>query len=352
MISQRRLPRSMVSHLKLATVGTGYFAQFHYEAWRRIKNVNLVGLCTLDNTMGRNIADRFGIETVHGDVGDMLDAVEPDLIDIATPPSTHLRFIEAAVARGVAVICQKPFTESLTQAEEATVMAEAADVPLIVHENFRFQPWYCQARKMLDEGVLGEVYQISFRMRPGDGQGPKAYLDRQPYFQNMDRFLVHETAIHFIDVFRYLIGEISSVYADLVRYNPAIVGEDAGYIVFGFKNGARGLFDGNRLVDHTAENRRLTMGEMMIEGSTAVLRLDGNGNIFLRKNGYNVETAIEYDWEDRGFAGDSVYMLLRHAVEHVRTGAPAMNTARDYLINLKIEDAVYQSSESGIKVDF
>ena len=94
----------MVSHLKLATVGTGYFAQFHYEAWSRIKNVNLVGLCTLDNTMGRNIADRFDVETVHDDVADMLDAVEPDLLDIATPPSTHLRFIEAAVARGGAQV--------------------------------------------------------------------------------------------------------------------------------------------------------------------------------------------------------------------------------------------------------
>ena len=92
------------------------------------------------------------------------------------------------------------------------------------------------------------------------------------------------------------------------------------------------------------------MGEMLIEGSEAVLRLDGDGNIYLRKHGYDLDLPVDYDWENRGFAGDSVYMLLRHVVEHVRVGAPAMNTARDYLRNLRIEDAVYRSSESGAKV--
>jgi predicted dehydrogenase len=166
----------------------------------------------------------------------------------------------------------------------------------------------------------------------------------------MERFLVHETAIHFVDVFRYLMGEVESVYADLTRFNPAIRGEDSGYIVFQFRNGARGLFDGNRLVDHAAKNRRLTMGEMLIEGSEAVLRLDGDGHMFLRKHGDDVEVDVEYDWQNKGFAGDSVCMTLRHVVQHVLAGAPAMNTAREYLTNLRIEEAIYHSSESGARV--
>ena len=128
----------MARRLKLATVGTGYFAEFHFEAWSRIENVDLVGLCTLDGAKGRTIADRFDVDTVHGDVADMLDAVKPDLLDIVTPPPTHRQFIETAVLRGVAVVCQKPFTENLAEAEEMTVLAEAKGVPLIVHEIFVF----------------------------------------------------------------------------------------------------------------------------------------------------------------------------------------------------------------------
>ena len=87
----------------------------------------------------------------------MLDAVKPDLLDIVTPPPTHRQFIETAVLRGVAVVCQKPFTENLAEAEEMTALAEAKGIPLIVQENFRFQPWHRQASKILDKGTLGEI---------------------------------------------------------------------------------------------------------------------------------------------------------------------------------------------------
>ena len=61
---------------------------------------------------------------------------------------------------------------------------------------------------MIDQKIIGEPFQITVRMRPGDGQGKNAYLNRQPYFQKMERFLIHETGIHFIDLFRHFFGEI------------------------------------------------------------------------------------------------------------------------------------------------
>ena len=59
--------------------------------------------------------------------------------------------------------------------------------------------------------------------------------------------------IHWIDTFRFLMGEVAAVTARLRRINPAIAGEDAGIIVFEFAGGATGLFDGNRLNDHVAD---------------------------------------------------------------------------------------------------
>ncbi len=103
-----------------------------------------------------------------------------------------------------------------------------------MHENFRWQPWYREAKRLIDSGTLGTLHSIAFRLRPGDGQGLDAYLDRQPYFQRMPRFLVFETAIHWIDTFRFLLGEVEAVAARLRRINPAIDGEDAGYIIFEF----------------------------------------------------------------------------------------------------------------------
>ena len=68
-----------------------------------------------------------------------------------------------------------------------------------------------------------------------------------------------------------------------------------------FENGMRGLFDGNRLSDHVAFDRRLTIGEMLIEGSNGTLRLNGDGEIFYRKFSENKEKKI-ISLIDSGFA--------------------------------------------------
>ena len=85
--------------------------------------------------------------------------------------------------------------------------------------------------------------------------------------------------------FRYLLGEVEAVSARLRRLNPAIAGEDCAHIVFEFGDGCTGLFDGNRLNDHVADNPLLTMGEMWLEGERGVLRLDGQACLWFKPHG-------------------------------------------------------------------
>lgn len=220
----------MQGKLRIATVGTGYFSQFHYNAWQHLMEegrVELTAVCNRTLPRAQEFAERFGFETAYGDLSEMLDQVKPDLLDIITPPPTHPEYVRAAVDRGIAAICQKPFTPSLADAESLVAYIEDKSGKVAIHENFRFQPWYGKLRQLIDHGAIGEPYQVTFKLRPGDGQGREAYLSRQPYFQQMERFLVHETAIHLIDTFRYLFGEMTGVYAQLRRLNPAIAGRTA-----------------------------------------------------------------------------------------------------------------------------
>ncbi len=338
------------STLKVVTIGAGYFARFHHDAWSRASQATLTAICDIDRGKAEAAAKEVGVDTVYDDPEEMLTRERPDLVDIATPPATHRDLVALAAGLGIDVVCQKAFTRSLAEARETVAAAEAAGVTLTVHENFRFQPWFREIRRLLDEGALGELYSAAFRLRPGDGQGPRAYLDRQPYFQGMERFLIHETGIHFIDTFRFLCGDCEAVYAELRRLNPVIAGEDAGVFLMSHAGGARSLFDGNRLSDHIAENRRLTMGELLVEGSAGGLRLDGDGRLFRRDFGSNEERPHPYHWEKRGFAGDSVLALQQHVVAHLLHGAPLENSGSAYLANLEIEDAVYRSAASGQRI--
>ncbi len=336
----------MNNKIRIAIVGTGYFSKYHFDAWKRLR-VKIVAICSLNENEAYFYSKKFNYCPTYTNFKKMLDEIDIDFVDIIIPPKDHLKFIKIASKNNVNVICQKPFTNSYSEALQAVNFTNKNNILLIIHENFRFQPWYIKIKKILENNLLGELYQVNFRMRPGDGQGKDAYLNRQPYFQKMERFLIRETAIHFIDVFRFLFGEIETVFASLTKINNYIEGEDSGYVFFKFENGIRGIFDGNRLSDHVARDRRLTIGEMIIEGSNGTLRLNGNGELFKRKFGSNKELKISYKWDNKGFAGDSVFKCQQHILEHYLRGKILFNNANDYLKNLKIEKDIYKSNSLG-----
>jgi len=329
---------------RVAVVGAGYFGRFHLDAWSRMADVTLAGLCERDGARAAEMSAEYGGFPVFDDALAMVRAVRPDIVDITAPPAAHLDLIRMLAPHAPHILCQKPFCGGVAGAREAIAVAEAHGCRLAVHENVRYQPWYRAAKRLMEAGAVGEPYQVTFRLRTGDGQGPEAYLDRQPYFQTMPRFLVHETAIHWIDTFRYLMGEVRDVTAHLRRLNPAIAGEDAALILFGFENGTRGVFDGNRLADHAAPNTRLTMGEMWIEGSGGTLRLDGTGRLWLRAFGDVAETAQDFAWQDRHFGGDCVYLTNRATLDAWRRGAEPETSAARYLRNQEIVEDIYSAA--------
>ena len=333
--------------LRVACVGAGYFSRFHYASWSRLDSVDLVASCNRDIKK----AHATGLPS-YDDLSSMLVEQMPDLLDVILPPVAHAETIRSALAAGIKwIVCQKPFCNNYFEAKIIAAEAKAAGATIIIHENFRFQPWYRAIKTAIDKGKIGRLRQVTFRLRPGDGRGPDAYLERQPYFQDMPKFLIHETGVHLIDTFRFLIGQPVAVYADLRKENSIIAGEDAGYVLFDHKDGVRALFDGNRTLDHSAENLRCTMGEALIEGTSAVISLSGDGSVQLRAFQTQFETMLLPPDTSTGFGGDCVHALQSHVVSGILHRTELENTASDYLIVLETEEAIYRSAKAGRKID-
>ncbi len=190
-------PRNtLTTPLRVAVIGTGYFSGFHYAAWQRMPDVSLVAMHTMDASIGAALAAQYNVAKIYDDVATMLDETGPDLVDIVTPPESHQCLIDICIDRSIAAICQKPFCRDLAEAKRVLKRIQSCQALVVVHENFRFQPWYCHIDHLLKQGILGDPYEITFTIRPGDGQGPLAYLERQPYFQQQHQFLIRETAVH------------------------------------------------------------------------------------------------------------------------------------------------------------
>jgi predicted dehydrogenase len=337
-----------MAELKGVCVGAGYFSHFQYEAWQRIPEVTITALCNRDPTRAQAILDKFGIPKHYTDYREMLETEKPDFVDIITPPPTHLEMCKTAADLGVHVICQKPLAPTFHEARQIVEYTARAGIRFMVHENWRFQPWYREIKRLLNAGAIGDrIHIMTFRSRMGDGWGPNAYLNRQPYFRDYPRLLVYENGVHFIDTYRYLAGEIQRVYAVLKKLNPVIAGEDAGVVTFEFASGATGLWDANRYNESNSSNPRYTFGEFLVDANGGSIRLYHDGRLTLQPLG-QAEREHAYHHENRGFAGDCCHATQRHFVDRMIDGGEFETNGPDYLRTLAVQDAVYRSAERGM----
>src|SRR5262249_20992829 len=132
----------MTAKLRGVGIGAGYFSQFHYDAWARIPEVEIVAVCDRDASRAVATRSQFGIPRRYAAALEAIAAERPDFVDVVTPPASHAEICQAAAERGVHVICQKPLAPTLDEARGMVDLCRAAGVRLMVHENFRFQPWH------------------------------------------------------------------------------------------------------------------------------------------------------------------------------------------------------------------
>src|SRR5436190_6357118 len=262
----------MSQRLRGAMIGCGYFAQFQLQAWKRMEDVELVAATDLDAERARAAAPH-----AYTDDAEMLDRERLDFVDIATRPASHLELVRQTLGRGIPTICQKPMASTWEEGREMARLAGAAKVPLVIHENWRWQPWYREARLLIEDGAIGKPVSYCFRTRQRDGVGESAYT-RQPYFREMPRLLIYETMVHHIDTARFLFGPIDSLYARIRRHNPAIRGEDCALLVVRHTAEVDGVIDGHRFLD--PEPPGPAMGEAWIDGDEAGLRINARGEMF------------------------------------------------------------------------
>jgi predicted dehydrogenase len=332
--------------LKGVGIGAGYFAPFQYEAWTRIPEVDIVALFNRTEERARPIMAQYGVPRYYDDWRRMLDVEKPDFVDIITPPETHGEMCQYAAERRIHIVCQKPLATTLEESQRIVDHARLAGVRFMVHENFRWQPWYRAIKRVQQEGEIGAFVHLNFMMRMGDGWGPDAYLARQPFFRRYPRLLIYETGVHFIDTFRYLLGEPTSVLAHTRRLNPVISGEDMAQLLLTFQSGATAVWDANRYNETDAEFPRYTFGQLRIDATAGHLTMNSDSTIVVKRLG-EPQTELAYVRERKNFAGDCVFAVQRHFVDCLLTDEAFESSGEDYLKTIRIVEAAYESAEKG-----
>ena len=332
-------PFTPTKPLKIALAGAGMISWYHLAAWRKLgERVRVVAVCDPDADRAARRAEEFSIPKVFRDAEAMFAAGAIDALDVASPRQTHASWVGAAAERGIDVLCQKPLTPTLAESE-ALVRRVEGKSRLMVHENWRFRPWYRELKRWMTAGDLGDVLlarmsMITSGMLP-DASGRRPSLERQPFMQHEERLMIAEVLIHHLDVMRYLCGELAVVGARAARTVPDVAGETVAAIFLQTVSGAPIEVTGT-IVEPGYPPRPPDCLEVV--GSKASATFE-NSELHLLGDQPRKQT---YD-RDHGYQA-SFDGVIAHFVDCIESGAPFETGPDDNLKTLRLVEDAYRAA--------
>ena len=233
-------------------------------------------------------------ERAYGSYLEMLDqeAERDDKIDfvtVATPNHTHFEIAKAAVERGFNVVCDKPMTFDLAQAEELLKLVESSDVVFALTHNYTGYPLVRQAREMILAGELGDIQAIRsnyiqgwLRSRLEEEDSKQAAWRTDPQ-KSGAAGAFGDIGTHAYNLARYMTGLIpQEVSCNLKIFLPGRQLDDYGHAVIRFDNGGLGTVTASQ-ISHGRENDLF----IEVDGTAGALswRQEEPNQLLVRKNG-------------------------------------------------------------------
>lgn len=329
-----------------ALIGCGFFARNHMNGWADAEGAQIVAVCDRDRSKAEAFAADFGVDEVFADAEDMLAAVRPDFVDVATTVESHRPLVELSLKHGALTVCQKPFALNYADGLAMVEAADRAGRPLLVHENFRWQRAFRILREKLDAGAVGRPHFARFVFRHGY---PDLYVN-QPYLAEVEDFGLMDVGLHLFDVARFLMGDVVRLSCETQRLNPVVRGEDAFTALLRHEEGAVSSVECSFFSKIEPDPFPETM--VWLEGDAGTLELTNGYRVRLHRPG-SVEE-IDGDppvpaWGARPWHAvqDSVSAFEAHVVDVLAGRAEPQPSGRHNLDTLAMSLAAYRSAALG-----
>ncbi len=143
---------------RMAIAGCGLITRKkHLPALMRLKKyLEVAALCDLNEEAAGELGGAFGIKNVYTDYSKMLNEIKPDIVDIATPPSTHAKLAVSAMQNNAHVLLEKPMALSLQDCDAIADAAQRYGRRVCVIHNQLFNPVFLKARDIVSKGKVGK----------------------------------------------------------------------------------------------------------------------------------------------------------------------------------------------------
>jgi predicted dehydrogenase len=313
--------------------------------WGEVEGAKCVAVYNRTRSKAEKLARQFDIPAVYDDPREMVEKERLDFVDCITDVDTHGKFVHLAAEHKLPAICQKPLGPSLEVARQMAEACRRAGVPLLVHENFRWQTPIRRLKRVLDEGHVGRVF-----------RGRVQYLtsfpvfDNQPFLKELDQFILTDVGSHILDVARFLFGEAETLFCRTHRVRQDIKGEDVATVVMGMIDGATVTCE----ISYASrmEHERYPQTFVVVEGEHGSVELGSDYWIRVTTTGGTHAKRYpppRYAWADPAYDVVHASIVPCHAdlLAALRGDKNAETSAEDNLKTLELVFAAYRSAENG-----
>lgn len=328
--------------LRGGLIGCGYVANSHLAAWRRQTLGTIVAVCDLDRERSREAAGTYGIPKEFDSAERMFKDCALDFVEICTRPDTHESLVQLAAGNRLAILCQKPLAGDLATIDRMIETCRSHHVRCMVHENWRFRPWYVQLAEEVRKGTIGDPVRLRIQSHDFRCLAPGG-MDDQPYFRTMNPFILYEMGPHLVDVARNVLGDPCYVFAAHSRIAD-LAGEDAAHLVLGYPNGEQAILDMCwSTVPNPQDHTKWGLVDSVVEGTRGALRNTRDGHLLLtRPNG--TESIITVPMTDDPRL-ESYVATQRHFLQRLIDGKPFVTDIVDNRQAMRVIFAGYESAE-------
>ena len=306
--------------LGVAVIGTGFWGRNHARVFKELTETELLAICDIDAERARTVAEKFGVKP-YTDTDSMLKDKSIEAVSICTWSTSLAEQALKALKAGKHVLVEKPMATNAKEGEQLLKTAEDEGLHLTVGFLMRFIPGLQRIRKEVEDRTLGDpVCATAKRV----SEWPERIGDVG---------VVKDTAIHDLDVMRYVFNEDPvAVYAKAGSMRHGRF-EDYAQIMLTFKGGQSAFIESNWLTPYKTRM-------LIVTGSEAIMKLD-----YITQE-LTIENAKE-TIQPRHTLQEPLKLELQHFAKCIISKEKPLITGMDGLKALRIAESALKSSATG-----
>ncbi|MDB5057726.1 MAG: putative oxidoreductase [Chloroflexi bacterium] len=325
-----------MADVRIGLIGAGTVGGWHLTSYQRA-GATIVAVADPNEQLGRGRAAEYG-STFYQDYREMLAAEQLDAVSVCTPPHLHREHALTCMDHGLHVLCEKPFAASMEDARAMVAAAEQSDRVLQVGFVHRFYEPAQRARQYGADGTLGTLISFHNRFAVNNRQNDRDWV-LDPRRAGGGTYM--DTAMHSVDLFRFVIGEIVAVSAHHRTVAAGMPVEDTGVLVVRSETGVLGVIEADWMTPVT-------------DYTFAVYGTDGAVKV-----GYDPAELLAWTrqtptWQRESLESDDAMARFDREIDHflqcVQGKATPAVTAYDGLRALEVIQAAYESAATRTEV--